>query len=123
MAVACLVVARQPHHDHRTIGYVDIIAFVINPRAEIERKTEFRKTLLKRGATIGANATIICGHSLGSTVLSPPMLPSKEVPAYSLMVGLPPRRAGGMSRAGAKLGRDVVCPIDGFDQPEHVEEG
>ena len=87
---------------------------VINPRAEIERKTEFRNTLVKRGATIGANATIICGHTLGEyCMIAAGAVVTKDVPSYALMVGSPARRTAWMSQAGAKLGNDLVCPIDG----------
>jgi acetyltransferase-like isoleucine patch superfamily enzyme len=104
---------------------------VINPRAEIERKTEFRNTLVRRGATIGANATIVCGHPLGEyCFIAAGAVVTKEVPAYALMVGSPARRGGWMSRAGAKLGDDLVCPIDGsryrevgINQLECIQEG
>lgn len=87
---------------------------VINPRAEIERKTEFRKTLVKRGTTIGANATIVCGNTLGEyCFIGAGAVVTRNVPAYAMMVGTPARRVGWMSRAGAKLGPDLVCPIDG----------
>ncbi|HWP27394.1 MAG TPA: Gfo/Idh/MocA family oxidoreductase [Xanthobacteraceae bacterium] len=87
---------------------------VMNPRAEIERKSEFRKTLVKRGATIGANATIICGTTLGEyCFIGAGAVVTRDVPDYALMVGAPARRVGWMSRAGAKLGPDLKCPIDG----------
>lgn len=87
---------------------------VINPRAEIERKSEFRSTLIERGATIGANATIICGHRLGKyCFIGAGAVVTRDVAAFALMVGAPARRIGWMSRAGARLGGDLVCPIDG----------
>ena len=87
---------------------------VNNPRAEIERKDEFRLTLVKRGATIGANATIVCGHTLGEyCFIAAGAVVASDVPAYALMVGVPAKRIGWMSRAGGKLGKDLVCPIDG----------
>lgn len=87
---------------------------VINPRAEIVRKSEFRQTLVKRGATIGANATIICGNTLGEyCMIGAGSVVTKNVPAYALMVGAPARRVGWMSKAGMKLGADLVCPLDG----------
>jgi acetyltransferase-like isoleucine patch superfamily enzyme len=87
---------------------------VINPRAEIERKTEFKPTLVKRGTTIGANATIVCGHTLGQyCFIGAGAVVTKDVPDYGMMVGSPARRVGWMSRAGVKLGSDLVCPIDG----------
>lgn len=87
---------------------------VMNPRAEIERKSEFRHTLVKRGATIGANATIVCGHTLGEyCFIAAGAVVTAPVPAYALMAGVPARRIGWMSRAGGRLGGDLVCPIDG----------
>ena len=87
---------------------------VNNPRAEIERKDEFRKTLVKRGATIGANATIVCGHDLGEyCFIAAGAVVTGHVPAYALMAGVPAKRIGWMSRSGARLSDDLVCPIDG----------
>ncbi len=87
---------------------------VINPRAEIERKAEFKPTLVKRGTTIGANATIVCGNTLGRySFIAAGAVVTKDVPDYGMMVGAPARRVGWMSRAGVKLGPDLVCPLDG----------
>jgi UDP-2-acetamido-3-amino-2,3-dideoxy-glucuronate N-acetyltransferase len=87
---------------------------VVNPRAEIERKAEFKPTLVKRGATIGANATIVCGTTLGPyCFIGAGAVVTKDVPDYALVVGNPARRIGWMSRAGARLGADLVCPIEG----------
>lgn len=87
---------------------------VNNPRAEIERKNEFLLTLVRRGATIGANATIICGYVLGEyCFIGAGAVVACNVPAYALMGGVPAKRIGWMSKAGARLGDDLVCPIDG----------
>ena len=87
---------------------------VNNPRAEIERKREFRPTPVRRGATIGANATILCGHEIGAyAFIGAGAVILHDVPAYALMAGVPARRIGWMSRAGVRLGDDLVCPIDG----------
>ena len=87
---------------------------VNNPRSKIVRKDEFKPTLVKRGATIGANATIVCGHTLGCyCFIAAGAVVTKDVPAYALMVGTPARRVGWMSRAGGRLGPDLICPLDG----------
>ncbi len=87
---------------------------VINPRAEIERKDEIKPTLVCRGATIGANATILCGHTLESyCFIGAGATVTGDVPAHALMVGTPARRVGWMSHAGARLGSDLICPIEG----------
>jgi UDP-2-acetamido-3-amino-2,3-dideoxy-glucuronate N-acetyltransferase len=87
---------------------------VINPRAEIERKDEFRPTLVKRGATIGANATIVCGTTLGEyCFIGAGAVVTRDVPAFALMVGSPARRVGWMSHDGERLGPDLVCRRSG----------
>ena len=100
---------------------------VNNPRSEIVRKDEYRKTVVKRGASIGANATIICGHDLGEyCFVAAGAVITKEVPAYALMVGTPAKRMGWMSKAGGRLGDDLICPIDGtayrLNKPDKLEE-
>ena len=87
---------------------------VNNPRAEIERKSEFRPTLVRRGATIGANATILCGHVLGEyCFIAAGSVVTKDVPAFAMVAGVPARRIGWIGRHGEKLGPDLVCPATG----------
>ncbi|NOZ72785.1 MAG: N-acetyltransferase, partial [Chloroflexi bacterium] len=77
---------------------------VINPRSEIERKHEFKPTLVKRGATIGANATIVCGITIGEyALIGAGAVVTRDVPAYALMTGVPARRVGWVCRCGVKL--------------------
>lgn len=87
---------------------------VNNPRSEIVRKSEYKPTLVKKGASIGANATIVCGHTLGEySFIAAGAVVAKDVPAFALMAGVPAKRIGWMSRAGARLGKDLVCPQTG----------
>ena len=80
---------------------------VINPRAFIERKHEFRPTLIKRGATIGANATIICGVTIGEyAMIAAGAVVTKDVPPYALMIGVPAVQAGWVSKEGDTIPYD-----------------
>ncbi|KAA0971878.1 N-acetyltransferase [Aureimonas fodinaquatilis] len=87
---------------------------VLNPRAFVERKDEFRPTLVRQGATIGANATIVCGNVLGRfCMIAAGAVVTHDVPDFALMVGVPARRRGWVSREGEILGADLVCPRTG----------
>jgi UDP-2-acetamido-3-amino-2,3-dideoxy-glucuronate N-acetyltransferase len=87
---------------------------VLNPRADVSRKDEFRTTVVRRGATIGANATIVCGHEIGAyAFVGAGAVVSRDVPDHALVVGSPARQIGWMSHDGERLGDDLVCPRSG----------
>ncbi len=87
---------------------------VNTPRAEIERKDEYLPTHVEKAATIGANATIVCGVRLGSyCLIGAGSVITKDVPPHALMVGVPAKQIGWVSHAGEKLGNDLICPREG----------
>ena len=91
---------------------------VINPRSAVNRRNEYMKTVVKKGATIGANATIICGHDIGEyAFIGAGAVVTKEVKAYSLVLGNPAKHAGWMSEHGHRLHFDekgeAICPESG----------
>lgn len=100
------------------LGPSCVFTNVINPRSFIPRKNEYRKTLIKKGATIGANATIVCGHIIGEyAMIGAGAVVTKDIPPYSLWTGNPAHQRGWVSRAGHKLIFDkqgtAVCPETG----------
>ncbi len=77
---------------------------VSTPRSHVSRKAEYRETLVRRGASIGANATVVCGSTLGEySFIGAGAVVTSDVPAYALMVGVPARRVGWMCRCGERL--------------------
>ena len=96
------------------LGPSMVFTNVANPRSAVNRKEEFKKTLVKKGATIGANATIVCGITLGEyCFIGAGAVITKDVKPYALMVGVPARQKGWVSRSGAILGDDLICPETG----------
>ncbi|MHB0896047.1 MAG: acyltransferase [Spirochaetales bacterium] len=94
---------------------------VFNPRAFVERKHEYRRTLVKCGASIGANATIVCGVTLGEyCFVGAGSVVTKDVPPRAMVYGSPARVRGWMCDCGAKLGEDLACPACGA---EYRKEG
>lgn len=104
--------------DEVFLGPSMVFTNVLNPRSFIERKTEFKKTLVRKGATIGANATVVCGHTIGRYALvGAGCVVTCDVPDYALVVGNPARINGWVSEYGCKLDFDgngfAVCPESG----------
>ncbi|WP_300598782.1 acyltransferase [Niabella sp.] len=100
------------------LGPSMVFTNVINPRSAVSRKSEYKQTLVKKGATIGANATIVCGNTIGAyAFIGAGAVVTKDVPAYALVVGNPARQTGWMSEYGHKLKFDgdgkAVCPESG----------
>lgn len=97
---------------------------VVNPRSAVSRKSEYRRTRVGRGASIGANATVICGHDIGEyAFIGAGAVVTSDVPPYALMMGMPARRAGWMCRCGVRLPTSrgqVACP--GCGVPYEVSE-
>ncbi|MBS1920181.1 MAG: N-acetyltransferase [Bacteroidetes bacterium] len=100
------------------LGPSMVFTNVINPRSFIERKSEYKKTLIRIGATIGANATIICGVEIGAyALIGAGAVVTKNVPAFALMMGNPSRQKGWVSKAGLTLNfnnsKMAICPETG----------
>ena len=100
------------------LGPSVVLTNVINPRSAISRKNEFKSTLIKRGATIGANATIVCGNEIGSfAFIGAGAVVTKQVLPYALIIGNPGKQVGWMSEFGHKLHFDeegkAICPESG----------
>ena len=94
---------------------------VYNPRSAVSRKNEYRKTLVKRGATLGANSTIVCGATIGEfAFVGAGAVINRDVPPYALMVGVPARQIGWMSRFGERLALPLAG--DGDTVCEHTGE-
>lgn len=100
------------------VGPSAVFTNVINPRSFVERKNEFKTTRVKKGATIGANATIVCGTEIGEyALIGAGATVTRDVKPYALMMGAPAKRQGWVSKNGQKLNFDdngtAICPVTG----------
>lgn len=97
------------------LGPSMVFTNVINPRSAVKRRDQYAKTIVRKGASIGANATIVCGHEIGEyAFIGAGAVVTKAVPAYALVIGNPARQKGWMSEYGHKLSFDssgvATCP-------------
>lgn len=110
------------------LGPSCVLTNVTNPRSQINRHSLYEKTLIRRGATIGANATIVCGITIGRyAFIGAGAVVTKDVPDYALMMGVPAKQKGWMSRHGQLLGKPdaqgiMLCPESGLRFKE-IERG
>ncbi len=100
------------------LGPSMVFTNVINPRSAVNRRGQYAKTLVKQGASIGANATIVCGHTIGKyALIGAGAVVTKDIPDYALVIGNPARRTGWVSEYGHKLEFDAdglaKCPESG----------
>jgi len=108
------------------LGPSMVFTNVTNPRSAVNRKSEYAKTVVRKGASIGANATIVCGHDIGKfAFIGAGAVVTKHVPDYALVVGNPARQMGWMSEHGERLNFDAsgkaTCP--GSGEQYLLEEG
>ncbi len=96
------------------LGPSMVFTNILNPRSAVSRKTEYKKTLVKKGASIGANATIVCGVEIGKySLIGAGSVVTKNVPDYALIIGNPGKQTGWVSEYGHKLNFEnniAICP-------------
>ncbi len=92
------------------LGPSMVFTNVSTPRSHVDRKSSFERTLVKRGATIGANATIVCGNTIGEySFVGAGSVVTKSIPPHALVVGNPAQQVGWMCSCGGRLGEDLGC--------------
>jgi UDP-2-acetamido-3-amino-2,3-dideoxy-glucuronate N-acetyltransferase len=110
------------------LGPSCVLTNVTNPRSQVVRHNLYEKTVIRRGVTVGANATIVCGIELGRyCFIAAGAVVAKDVPDYTLMMGIPARQVGWISRHGIRLGKSdtdgiMICPESGYRYKE-IEPG
>jgi UDP-2-acetamido-3-amino-2,3-dideoxy-glucuronate N-acetyltransferase len=109
------------------LGPSCVLTNVTNPRSQVSRKTLYEKTLIRRGATVGANATVVCGITLGQyCFIGAGAVTTKDVPDYGLILGNPGKLSGYLSRHGHKLHFDnsklAICPESNYRYQRAGEE-
>ena len=113
--------------DDAFLGPSCVFTNVINPRAHVERKTEFKDTVVGRGATVGANATIVCGNRLGDyCMVGAGAVVTGPVPDHALVLGVPARQVGWVCRCGVRLGElsgDGLVSCDGCGDSYALQDG
>jgi UDP-2-acetamido-3-amino-2,3-dideoxy-glucuronate N-acetyltransferase len=106
--------------DDAFLGISCVFTNISNPRSQVAASGPCEKTLVRRGATVGANATIVCGITIGQyAFIAAGAVVTKDVPDYALMMGVPARQVGWMSRHGHRLGAPdgagiMRCPMTGW---------
>lgn len=108
------------------LGPSCVFTNVINPRSFIERKTEYRETIIGKGASIGANATIVCGHNIGKfSLIGAGSVVTKNIPDYALVMGNPARIKGYVCKCGEKLSFKndrAICTVCGLNYTKADEK-